>query len=176
MANLKNLFLSVLTIAFVSVFFISCGDSDNETTGDEITEQGVYKVEVSFSGNVEALSPSVVFVAAKEGGELVSIFKDSGEKQMGEMIVSYDDKPFTQTTAYTSSDCRVFLTNILLINQDMKDCVLTVKCKGYFNGKLVKTGEKTVTFKGNDSGNPLDGGDVSATLNFSFEDGLSLMK
>lgn len=164
MVKFKKLLLSVMAISIIGVLLVSCDKSgDEEVTVHDV---GVYKIEISLLGNLENYRPCIAFKGVNTKMQPVFIFDEKGNKYEKSYSVDYDDAPFTSVMAYTNSDCKLFDATMLVTNIGMQAGNFTIKCKGYYNGKLVKESEKTVNLTATDRG---------VTAYFDSEQGLVIM-
>lgn len=160
-----NKFLSsVLLLAtfLSSLLLLSCDkneDLDDEFPHFKGTTRGVYKVEVTMSGEVELLKPSIIFIGkyywpnphpekllfdgeGKDVGtiEAYQYFPYKGFEEM------YANPIIRQTTKKASGlGVSVQFTNADIVLQDPAPTV-TITYKGYLNGKLIKTDTQIASF------------------------------
>lgn len=158
--------MSVVTLVMASVLFASCSSDNGEGEDDEGFQTGVYKVEVSLSGDTDLFVPSVAFTGIESNGKASKVYDASGNEYELQYIMSGSDTPFTEVSSYSSSSCQIFYASIVFLNYHHVEGDVTVKCKGYLNNKLIKTGESTYHISSDD---------VSIAANFDCGSGLILL-
>lgn len=162
---MNKLLSSVLLLAvFLPLFLLLFSCDKNEDIDDEFphvegTTRGVYKVEVSMSGEVALLKPSIIFhgryywvgqhpekrLFDGEGKDVGTIeaFQDFPYKGFEEMYT----KPIIRQTTRKAYGLGVSVqfTNADVVLQNPAPTV-TITYKGYLNGKLIKTDTQIASF------------------------------
>lgn len=165
MGHFKHFFLAVVAIAMTGSLTTSCSSESSED-GSETTDVGTYKVEVSLSGDTGRFTPAVLFSGVDKSLEAATIYDMNGGSHFGEYAINGSDAPFTGAAAYTSATCLYFYTSLMFYNHLSQEGSVTVLCRGYFNGKLAKTSERTFLLAKND---------VVLMASFDVVDGLRLI-
>lgn len=144
--HLKHFFFAFMAIVMFSTVIASCGDTDGSEDEETYYGIGSYKYELVLTGDVDKITPTVAFQGINTDNDGATIYDQNGKEYDGYYSVDGEVTAFTSVTASTASNCRVFVSALILKNSNKENGVVTVQYKGYFNNKLVKTGEKTITF------------------------------
>lgn len=166
MVQFKHFFVVAMTLFMACVLTTSCGSDSSEDDEPTTTGVGTYKVEVFLSGETDLFTPAVLFSGMNQDGGLVTLYDKDGTDYYGEYYLSGSETPFTEVSASSASNCLYFNTSLLLYNPYAQEGSVSVKCKGYFNGKLTKTSEKTFY---------ITKSDVLLTASFDLTEGLNLI-
>ena len=130
-----------------TVLLLSCGGGSNGTDiPDEPVETGVHRIEVSVEGDLGIFSPHVIFEGATIQAMPVTLYDEKGEEQGIFITKNYDDKPFSEVAAYTASNAISFQSVLTMHNKNGNEGAVTVKFKGYVNGKLKTVAERKISF------------------------------
>lgn len=144
--QLKHFLFAFMAIVMFSTVIASCGDPDGGEDEETYYGIGSYKYEVVLTGNVESITPTVGFQGINSDNEGCTIYDQSGQSYSGYYSVNGEETAFTSVTARTASNCRVFVSSLVLQNGGDGNGTVTVQYKGYFNDKLIKTAEQTISF------------------------------
>ena len=143
----KKILFQIMAILTPTLLFLSCGGGSNSTDiPDKPVETGVHRIEISVEGDLGKFSPHVIFEGATIKGMPVTLFDGKGEEQGILFTKNYDDKPFSEVTAYTASNAISFQSVLTMHNRDRNEGVVTVKFKGFVDGKLKAVAERKISF------------------------------
>jgi lipoprotein len=142
----KKILFQIMAILTPTLLFLSCGGGSSTDIPDEPVETGVHRIEVAVEGDLGKFSPHVLFEGATIKGMPVTLFDEKGEEQGILFTKNYDDKPFSEVTAYTASNAISFQSVLTMHNRDMNEGVITVKFKGFVDGKLKGVAERKISF------------------------------
>lgn len=147
---LESMFLAVLVIACVTTF-ASCGGNDDDIPGAEYSDVtiGTHRVDVEFEGNTTPWTVSVGFSAVKASstGMGASLYEDGKELNNSDGV--WIDRKFRSYSVSTDDRCITLCCVIdCKTNPHLNKLEpITVRLKGYVNGKLKK--EKTIVCEDN---------------------------
>ena len=146
---LESMFLAVLAIVCVTTF-ASCGGDDDDIPGAESSNMtiGTHRIDVEFEGNTKHWTVNVCLSAVNASGKDASLYEDGKELNNGNG--GWMDQKFRSYSIYTDDHCQTLCCLVDCNTETHLNKLepLTVKLKGYVNGKLKK--EKTVVFEDND--------------------------
>lgn len=140
--------------AISPILFPSCSGSDNSEVSPQ--EKGVYKVEVSITGDMEGFVPIITAQAKYEDSNPQKAISTSS----GEMIsftdgffgYNYDENPeeFSKAITFSTTNQAIGLEVGVYPHKSNVGNVstthwITITAKGYFNGKLIKSETKKVS-------------------------------
>jgi lipoprotein len=144
---LINRLFAVATLGICLSFF-SCDKNNKEEVDYTRTSEGVYKVELSLSGDIENFQPMVMVVGNYTPWYPEQfIFDKDGQivENVGGVGYNYKDNPETfpkHIIHYTTKKARGMAVTILCGNSQglflQPSPKVKIDYKGYYNGKLIK--------------------------------------
>lgn len=140
-----------MMVCLCAATFVSCGDDDDDIPGETAPETFFYthRVDVEFEGDTKHWKGSVVFVAMEDSitGITGKLFENGEVKNGGKNV--WDNPEIRNYSVYTDENCQTLFCMVECVNENpaVKLEPITIKLKGYVNGKLKK--EKTVVFEDN---------------------------
>lgn len=156
---LINRLFAVATLGICLSFF-SCDKNNKEEVDYTRTSEGVYKVELSLTGDLENFQPMVMILGNYTPWYPEQfLFDKDGQivEKTGGIGYNYKDnpEPFTkQIVHYTTNKARGMALNILCGNTQrlflQPSPKIKISYKGYYNGTLIKSINKEIDALTND--------------------------
>lgn len=154
--------IATILVAIITPFLSACGGDDEVIVAHP---KGIYKIEVSITGDLEGFVPSVIANAGYDSNVTPKVIYDTSHRRIdfteGFFGYNYDETPEVFSTAVTFSTTEQATGLLLLVSSSHQNFnnmstthVIKIHAKGYLNGKLIK--EETVTTDNSYSSSPSD--------------------